>query len=240
MDKEENQKEETLERIRPSQMNKKINLKWLEKENDIYIQSMIALIAALIASKIEGVSVLDQPCNWGISVSLFIFCLLLRIKYHLAEPRLREFDSRLSESQSDREKSIEQIHEELYLYSSYTLCLSILHFYIFLVAFSIFLIVNLCYHKIYLNYQRSEKPDWGKGRFKPERLFKRWLIIDGIEIFLISITIFLIVISFIGTANKYFNLIAYIFISFLFIIEIAIDWILMNGDFYLNYFKDGT
>jgi len=216
-------------------MNKKINLKWLEKENDIYTQSMIALIAAIIASKIEGVSVLGQPCNWGLSILLFIFCLLLRIKYHLLEPRLREFYSHLSKSQTDREKSIEQIHEELYLYSSYMLCLSVFHFYIFLGAFSISLIINLWYNKIYLNYQMSEKPDWCKGKFKPERLFNSWVSMDYLEILLILIAILLI-----GTVNKYFILVAYLFILSLFVIEIAVDWFLTNRDFYLDYFEDGT
>jgi hypothetical protein len=214
-------------------MDKRNYLEWIEKENNIYTQSIIALIAAIIASKVEGISVFGQPCNWGISISLFIFCFLLRIKYHLLEPRLREFYTHLVKTQSDREKSKEQIREELYIYTSYMLCFSIFHFFIFLVVFLIFVFICRSYNKTYLNYQMSKKPDWGKGKFKPERLFDSWVSTDNLEIILTFIALLLTIIF-----GKYFNLTAYLLIIALLIIEIAVDWFLTNRNFYLDYFEN--
>lgn len=214
-------------------MASKATLKWLEKENSIFAQSILALFGALFASNLTTFSILGQPCNWRISIGLFIFCILFRIKNHLAEARLQEFYSNFTRSLTNRGQSLEQITDEFYLHLSHLLCLSIIHFYIFFITFSIYLIFDQCFNYAYIKYQINKKLKWGENKFNPIRLFKSWLYMSYAEVILILILIYLI-----PSLNINFNLVASIFIVLIIIIEIVLDWFFINRGFYLDYFVE--
>ncbi len=214
-------------------MDSKTILKWLEKEKSIFAQSILALFGALFATNLKTFLILGQPCNWRISIGLFVFCLLFRIKNHLAELRLKKFYDDFTESLTDRGKSIEQITDELYLYLSHLLCLSIIHVYIFLATFFIYLLLDQYFNKVYIKHQISKKPKWGKDKFNPIRLFGNWVYINYFVFILILVAIYLISVLKINS-----NLVAYLFILFLLIIEILVDWFFLNRGFYLDYFEE--
>ncbi len=211
-----------------------VSLEWFKKENNIYIASMLALFAALFASAHpNNFSILGQPFNLGISVCLFIFCALLRIKYHLLEPRMKKFYSHQEKKQTDTEKSIEQLREELYLYSGYALCISIVHFYAFLGAFLVFLVIDQWYNKSYLNYQIKENPKWANGKFQPRELFSNWVYANYIDILLVSLAVMATKIL-----NKNFSGTFAIFIVAAIFVELVLDWFVVNRDFYFDYYAE--
>jgi len=214
-------------------MASKATLKWLEKESSFFVQSTLALFGALFATKLTTFSILGQPCNLQISIGLFIFCILFRIKNHLSEFRLQEFYTNFTKSLTNRGKSIEQITDELYLHLSHLLCLSIIHFYIFLITFSIYLIFDQCFNYAYVKYQINKKLRWGENKFNPIRLFKSWVYMSYAEVILILIFIYLI-----SVFNIDFNLVTSIFIVLIIIIEIVLDWFSINRGFYLQYFVE--
>lgn len=204
---------------------------WFEKESKFFEKSMLALIGAIFASNLTTLSIMGQPFSWKISLYLFVFCILFRIKYHFLEPRLSKFYECRSRDLKNREKSIEQLIDELYLYIGYALCLSLLHFYVFLTVFLIYLILDQWYTTRYLNYAKRATSDWSGGIFNPKVLFRRWVCINYVNIILI-----LIAISSIATLNINANLVAFLFISLIFVIEILIDWFFLNRDFYFDSF----
>jgi hypothetical protein len=211
----------------------KITSEWFKKEKIMFEQSILALFASLLlATNLKTFSLRGQPCSLEISLGLFIFCILFRIKNHLAEPRLDKFyNDFLKNLKTVRKKSIEQITDELYLYLSYFLCVSIIHFYLFLITFLFYLILDEYFNITYLIHQKKKNPEWGNGKFDPVSLFISWIGISGFEIILIVVSFFLIL------AKKIdFNLAAYFFIALILIIEIAYDWFGRNIGFYLDYF----
>ncbi len=171
--------------------------------------------------------------NFIISVELFIFCVLFRIKNHLAELRLVKFYDHFSHSLTERGKSWEQITDELYLCLSHMLCLSIIHFYAFLVIFFIYLFMDQCFNNVYLNHQLIKKPEWGKNKFEPTRLFKSWIYMTYLEFIML-----LIILNLLFIFPIKFALLASVFIFTLFFIEIIMDWFFINDDFYLNYYSE--
>lgn len=208
---------------------------WLEKEKSYFTYSILALLGGLFVTQSEAFSILGQPYNWKISLWLFIFCTLFRIKNHFAELRLTEFYNDFSQHLTDRGKSIEQITDEVYLCLSHLLCLSIIHFYTFSAIFTAYILLDQYYNKAYLKYQLKNKPKWGEDKFIPVRLFRRWVRIGHFEIIAILFTFYLIFVSRIE-----FSFIAYAFIAILFLVEIIIDWFRINTDFYLDYFRKET
>jgi hypothetical protein len=209
-------------------MANKTCLEWLKKEESIFEQSILALIGALFATNFVTFSIWGQPYNWRISIGLFIFCILFRIKNHLSEPRMAKFYDDFTDSLTPRGKSVEKITDELYLRLSHLLCLSIVHFYVFLVTFSAYIILDQYFNYAYLKHQINKKPNWGGKKDKVE-LFKSWVYIGHSETVLILLVVYAI-----SKLNNSFNLITGIFILLLIIIEIIMDWFVLNGDFYLD------
>ncbi len=208
---------------------------WLKRESDIFKDSLIALIGAMFASNLKTLSVMGQPFSWPISLSLFAFFLLFRIKYHLLEFRLEKFHAEYySKNQTNREKSIEQLMEQLYLYCGYGLALSVVHFSIFLPVFFVYLIIDQWYNKAYLScvdkYPKDRELDWGKGIFIPRELFVRWVYINRTNIILTLSAILAIVVLRVGI-----NLAAAIFIPAILIMDIFLDWLCLNKKFYWDY-----
>jgi len=204
---------------------------WLKRESDIFQHSMlemVALIGAILAAQNKELLILGQPFSVPISFSLFLLCIFLRIKYHVLESKLVVFYNQYEQSALPVKKSVEEVREILFLYFGYFLCISLTHFYFFLLAFLVFLSIDQWYNIGYLINQIKERPDWGFSKAK--RLFLSWVLINFTNIILTLAAFFLV-----KVLNINFNLVAYSFIIAIFIIDIIVDWFLLNSDFYFGY-----
>lgn len=167
-----------------------------------------------------------------IMIALGVFLFFLRVKYHFIEPRLYKFYEGYYNFLNPTMKSIDEYLSLTYLNLFLVMCISFFSFTIFLVSFVLFMAVDQFFNISYLKYQKQSKQDWSEGVVNTERLFGSWVIMNYIDILLGIITLTIV---FLLTQNIFlYKIVAYSFIGISFLIEIILDFCIINKDFYFH------
>jgi hypothetical protein len=168
-----------------------LNQGWYEDEKGVFRDvavGLMTLLVAILANKNEylKLDVGGKPFVAGISIWLFLLSYLNVIRAHLIELRLYDFYLLAWPKLTAPEKSLEQILAAPFLHCLFFLSLSIIHFYIFLLACAIFSVLSLIYDYQYYRAQKREDYLWAKNIFDPMALFRNWCYLDCVYLMVVA------------------------------------------------------
>ncbi|HOW42405.1 MAG TPA: hypothetical protein P5110_04275 [Candidatus Omnitrophota bacterium] len=205
---------------------------WLKKENEAYVSSIAGLLAALVFTADKKAYICQQPFDFNVSLVLFVFVALLRLKVHVCETRLEGFSRRLTvENLGKLGMARLTVRGDIYLFALTLLSLAVMHVYLFLPAMMFFVITDIISCAVSLKYLEKIGTDWAEGVFDPYRLFRGWIALGVINVIGI---ILLVIMSLFFVADIRVALVEY-FAFWLTGLDIFAD-LMIGRDFYFNYY----
>jgi hypothetical protein len=164
---------------------------WYEDEKKYTSLCVGAIVIGVIGSVLFYVFHKGFPIYPDIMIALAVLLFFLRYKYHFIEIRLYKFYEIYYNSLTPGIKSLDEYLSIMYLNLFLLMCLSFFNFTVFLVLYTLFMMVDQFFNVFYLRYQRKYKQDWSSGLVNAERLFKNWVIMNYIDV-LLGVTAFVL------------------------------------------------